>query len=34
LIAAIIRDVGIGGLVIVALIVVILVLARARAARP
>ncbi|HEV3102389.1 MAG TPA: DedA family protein, partial [Candidatus Dormibacteraeota bacterium] len=34
LIAAIIRDVGIGGLVIVALIVVIVVLARARAARP
>jgi membrane protein DedA with SNARE-associated domain len=33
LIAAIIRDVGIGGLVIVALIVVIVVLARARAAR-
>jgi membrane protein DedA with SNARE-associated domain len=34
LIAAIIRDVGIGGLVIVALIAVIVVLARARGARP
>ena len=34
LITTLIRDIGIGGLVIVALIVVIVVLARARAARP
>jgi membrane protein DedA with SNARE-associated domain len=34
LIGAVIRDIGIGGLVVVALLVVIAVLARARAARP
>ena len=34
LIGAVIRDIGVGGLVVVALLVVIAVLARARAARP